>query len=210
MKTFNDLKNEELLELTEEDIDRYIDIQMVEKGLPLELSELVEPEPIERFTDEVFCKIENMDSTWFRPEIANKILEIIRSNNVYHRGWGEGRPKLLKSNDSYNYPVIQQQGFESIERIEKEATKRKMREDAFEAYKERREHNDSVLTNRGEIRENLLTQINIARQEKYNVDAKKEAWNKFLELSDGDRKIAKNFFVDVYSASEFDDIFGDD
>ena len=206
MKPFNTLTNEELCNITEEQLTTYVDYAMAEAGHPIELEELERPESISVEPDLEYISLDFRDIL-LDVDAGRQIQDIIQNSVVRKKSYN-GVIQIVKP-DGYEYPEFKIARLESDELKAKKAAANKLLTLEWEDYNKRQELNSDALSYRQEILDDLYKQISSARSEAYDKKTKMDAWDKYLSLANNDRTIAKNFFVERYSVSEYDELFED-
>lgn len=205
MKPFSTLTNEELLALTEEQIKDYVEYALAEAGLPIELESLEQPEPLTVEPDSHLTKVEIRDLALL-PEVATQIQDILKNTVVYSIDYN-GKLSSARKESDYDYPKFSSYRYESDKlKAEKEASRRLLKLQ-WEEYNKREEENREAMSLREEKLNEIFEHIQSVRNADYEKRTKLSAWEKYLKLANNDRVIAKNFFVERYSQTEYDSLF---
>lgn len=200
MKPFNTLKTNELANLTDDEVQEYIDYKCAENGVSLAIAEPVRPIMPEKKYDLNLVEIESMT---VEPDIGKKIQEVIENARFYNKYWGNDYYKLLDSSNKPDIKYItgQSKGQHELEKIEHAAE-----QNALKNYEKMMEDYNVAIEGRNEI----IDEINSAKRDAfYKVDTFNRQWvewERYLKLASNDRDTAKRFFCDRYNVTTFDEM----
>ncbi len=197
MQRIEELTQEELVALSEDEIQRFIEIKVADAGV------MPTPLPV---------------------EITVESAGIIASERVYevagvllrnkHDAEKVAVMEILKTaydwNISYTYKWLEQQTEnaikevfyykqEDIVRVKKVLVDSKAKKDAYKTQKD--EYNE-FLKKTGEMRANVWGVVNEAKSLQREIDLAKKTYEKHLDLADQDKQVAGKFFRDAYKGRE--------
>lgn len=208
MKPFNTLTNKELIDLTEEQINAYVEYSLAEQGLPVTLESLPKPKPLTVEPDSEFIQLKDFDIL-IDKEISDEIMWLLANTTIYKKDY-KGNIKPLDKQDAYDYPKTLVYRFESDKLKAEKAAKDRLLKLEWEEYNKREDEIRDALGYKEEKLEVIFKQIQSVRNEEYNKRTKMDTWNKYLKLANNDKAIAKNFFVQYYSESDYNELFSED
>jgi hypothetical protein len=209
MKPFNTLTNQELADLTDDQIKEYLDYACAEEGLPLDVSEPVAPEPMHHETNLLLTEI---PAVIVDRDVGNEIMAILDSTVQYGREYdtvliqGQSNTYKVLNSGSYNYASGKFLfGITEERAAQTEAQSYSLRKQ-WEEYHDQKAVYDHAIESRTEKIKALYDQISSARALLANKERMLAEWGKYLTLADNDRGVAERFFVERYSQRDFTDV----
>ena len=198
MKRVDSLMHEELIVLTEQDIERFIDIEIAHIGImPIACPVVPNLETEGIIASEVAYEV---GSILFKNEadaIAVANMETFNSEYDYHAG-------------GYDYkwlnPIVDRTVTKRIfykqtdiarikEILQRNKTKR-------EEYETRKREYDKFLGETGKIRDSIYKTYHAALAFQREIDDAKAVLEKYRGLANGDQEVAISFFKNTYKARE--------
>jgi len=194
MKRYNDLKHEELVVLTEEDIERFIDIEIAYNGImpvscpevPSLAQEGIVATEIAFEVHEILCKTEE-------DAIAISRMEVFRTDYDYNAGGYDYKWLSPILDPSITKKTFYKQS--DIVRIKDVLAKNKEKKSEYEKKKEAY---DKYLKATGQIRSDVYAVYREAIDLQRDFDAAKLIHKKYLELANQDSVVAMGFFKNTY------------
>lgn len=197
MKRLEDYADEELLNMTEEQVEDLIDLECVHEGvrllpeLPVKPTEKPPEEDFEFFEIEPLQLVDRKDATL----IAETVADMDRVESKYESGPSYTR---IVTGSKKEEPSIQKKTKFSEKYLnEVKATKQRIDERNKE-YKGLKDEYDTVSEARSSIITNVLDKIKEARQAGKRLLALRDESHRYLKLSMGDKEIAQRFMSDAY------------
>lgn len=208
MKPFNTLTNQELINLTDEQINQYVEYSLAEQGLPVTLESLPRPEPLSVEPDSELIQLKDFDIL-IDKETSEQIMLLLDNAIIYTKDY-KGNIKPLDKQDAYDYPKTLVCRFESDKLKSEKAAKNRLLKLEWDEYNKRENEIRDALGYREEKLEEIFRKISSVRNDEYNKRTKMDTWNKYLKLANNDKAIAKNFFVQYYSETDYNELFCED
>lgn len=203
MKEFNELTHEELISLTNQEIQKYIDLKIAEEGIKFV------PEP--DYKDIEIPKFNDPDSQpiykvrynvgFFNEKDATTYISLMKEavcvnekdlhGEKYHvyseiDGWEKGRGQVEIVKASSNHKLKEYEEANALILEEKE----RLKNDVVEY--------NNFLSATKEIRSSINEKIQEAIKFQKRIDLAKQAWERYVKLADGNDKIASRFFNNAY------------
>ncbi len=197
MKKLDEMTREEIVALTEEEIQRIINYAYAEAGAPLPTNRPVEPKITPIQPDRTVYSIETI---YFADrDEATKVADFMKKMTLVD---------LRYFNDpSYDRKVVKREEREvSVSSISAysegyyaQIKETKETNDALtRKYKEELDEYNRTASIRDEARREIWEKIHEARRHQSRIDNARSRFEEYLELADGDRKIALNFLSKAY------------
>lgn len=193
MKRFSDLEHAEILALSEEDIKKYIEIEVAFAGImPVPLPKKTTLEDVNIKKSDQYFQVHGILFKTEKDAAAFAEMEVYQENYdwsissdyrfaVRRDNCAVVAVSLYEKADIYRLKSVLQDNKRKKEETEKE-------ERAFDKY------NEAVSS----IRNSIWGLVAEAKDKQREIDSAQEAYNKYLELSEGNEEIAKNFFRNAY------------
>lgn len=201
MKQFEDLTTDELVALTDKEINTYVDYQCAVEGIKLLPAhpgkEPEKPQPKQLETMSYVLGIYTKDT-----QLASNLMKLINKSEIYKKeGYSsDGNirfERLTPDGDSYYYPKIQTESAMSKDEyirlkgeIDEWRKKVTIWRDANSEYKKIKEQ-------RQDIQEEITNTIDQARSDVTKAENLLLKYNRYLDLAGGDEVIAKKFLEDA-------------
>lgn len=214
MKTINEMSEQEILSLTDDQLQTLIKIRMAEEGIKI-LNEPMNPEylPIAE-ANEVAYKVKGFDFVFIDKEVAAQASEMILGLKQSMRDEAYGKHynlKYLTTSGSYKsiegVGEIQPQKFYS----------RKLTleiEDAYSANENLKKQYDEALKEYSEnygnaayIREEIYGRYREVADKQYRMESMKSKYHEYLSLAENDSSIAMKFLKKAYHIDEETEAF---
>ena len=209
MKRISELTEVEILVLTDEQVQKYIDYECALEGVPmLPPSPGPEPAKVTASPDATLYKVAGQNT--LSSDHATRILDACNSGQLIETNNARNdyqtiyvSPMLDKD---YNRPKIETSQVHSQEQWD-------TIKDNFTNYADRKSewdvHNklyQSALKERREISDSVYAITADARKHSYDRDNLRNEFAKYLELAEGNRKVALNFLTKVKDLADFPDL----
>lgn len=201
MTPLNQLSDAEILDLTEEQIDKYVELECAEKGVPLPMTQLPEkPEPLIFKPD---LKLMEFSAFTVTQELGEQIQALLIQNGMYLRPYGKDYHYRI-GHDNYEFQTprvihAQSQGA-SLANEDKNINLNEQWRVYNDAKDEQENRSDQVR----EIRKEVINYISGERQRIFTQESLVEDWKRYLALAEHNQDIAKNFFVKAYGQDSFE------
>lgn len=192
MKRIDEMTREEILALTDGQVNVMIDYECALEGKPLLPPQPVEPPKVTDYSpDTTAYQVAGIVTT--DADHAARILEAILSGTQYDTAYISGpsyekrlTPKTSKPNIE-SFPVYSIEYWDSIKNKVHEA------ESAQEQYKAQRKEYTDAVNARADITSRIWEFISNARDEQYRRERLRNEFGRYLELAEGNRQVAMNF-----------------
>lgn len=197
MKQYTDLTHEELIVLTENDIERLIDIELAHDGIMP-----VACPTVPSLDDEGIIKSEtvfDIGGLLLKNEedaIAVSRMEQFKSEYDYNIGY-----EYRWLNPITERTIIKEYYYrqEDVVRIKEALQRNKIKKDGYESQKQKY---DEFLKKTGQIRNRVYDIWNSARNFQREIDDANAVLVKYRDLADDDETMAVNFFKNTYKSRE--------
>lgn len=195
MKRYTDLTTEELSELTSDEIQRFIDIEVAHAGIQI----VSKPLPLEA----TFPKLESNVTAYSVKGVVVKTMEdaqVIQNLTIYSEKyeWPNYTHKFLKEVTESDISIKQ---FYTQEQVKQVATQAEAYKKAEEAYKEANKVYCEYQQQIDSFKTEVMDAISEARNVMYRRQQAQAAYDRYLDLADGSKEIAKKFFLDAFRGS---------
>lgn len=197
MKKLDEMTREEIVALTEEEIQRIINYAYAEAGAPLPTNRPVEPKITPIQPDRTVYSIETI---YFADrDEATKVADFMKKMTLVDIRYFNG--------PSYDKRAVKREGQEisvhsvpvySEEYYAKIKDTKKTNDDLTAKYKEDLDEYNKTSGIREEIRDEIMEKIHDAQRHQTRIDNARSRFEEYLELADGNRKIALNFLSKAY------------
>ena len=196
MKPFDKLTHEELINLTHEQIEKYIALRCAERGIPLLPTVPKMPEKPDTAPDIVVYEVGPF--AVLDIETAIRIADFFKGIQLYDITYVSGpryEKKAVPTEMKFEVSprqVYSEEYWNSIKGLAE------AHETMVKEYNEAKEYYSDIYAQRREVREEIYSVVN----EALNREAVKQdvihKFNTYVELADGNRAIACNFFRNAY------------
>lgn len=200
MRRIDDYKNEELVALTDEEINMIIDLECAFEGVPMLPPEPkpLEDTPLEK--TEVGYKIDDMESVYFSQEDAEEILKLIMSKPMlvsdYNRNY---EVQFLRQADR-TVPKVSKRLFYNENTAATEENRRLQLKPLKTNYEAAKKVYDEALKGRSGVQELVFEKIREAQSIEATKQRYNTIWDTYINMAKGDITIAADFFVKAYGS----------
>jgi|GEM_PF-4691845 hypothetical protein len=196
MKNFFDLTDEEILNLTEDEIQNYIDLECAMNGIKLT------PEPEKPKKDIPAPDVNVYSIGGFKTLDYNKALalfDLVSNMELvdveYGRDFGY---KFVTELKSYNKPEVSTDKYYTEEFYNQIADDVKKHEDAVKQYEMLMEDFEANQERRNEVADSILEVVYAVRKKESKRLSLEHQFNRYLELAGNDRETALRFLFDAH------------
>lgn len=197
MRAFEDLSNEEILALTDEDIQRYCDLACAQEGAPL-----LPPEPGEKPVKpdhEPDVPVFSAGGEYFlSQEVALGVAEAINAGRPVTWDYAGGWPhKRITGTKEYAEAVAASRFFSAAkwEEVKGEILAHEEAKTRWE--KEKKEYDEAVKA-RSRVTEWIWDKISEVREAERQRERFTSLLTRYLDLADGDEVVARKFLFDAH------------
>jgi hypothetical protein len=199
MKPFNTLSQVELATLSEEEINTYVDYSCAEKGVPLVFTVIEEPESLKSESD---ITLMSFSEFVVDEETGKKIAQILADNNQYKKEYNQNHYEITTADYYTVKPKLVRT--KSPQLVAQEAVEHAKLTREWKAYNEANDIQTQAMEDRQKIINELYDAIYSARSFINNKTSLIAAFDKYMSMANHDRDIAKRFFENAYSASQYE------
>jgi predicted SnoaL-like aldol condensation-catalyzing enzyme len=202
LKPFQNLTDEEILELTDETIQAYKDLACAEAGVPFVPPVPKKPDAKDVLPDLKVCEFPN--NFVVSPEDAAKIIKFIKENQIqvlqttYCSGPGYNR-KVFISNTDFQF---EDQKIFSVEHWDKFGKAKTQYDTLTAEYEKAKEEREKILDKRETETGYIDERINEIYQNQCNKERYTSYFNQYLEMAQGNKTVAMNFLRRSYPGIE--------
>lgn len=203
MKRIYDMEKEEILALTQEYIEKLIDYECALKGVPLLPPRPLEPDKVNIEPDITAYEIAGL--CLLTAEEAGRILEAINTCSIYTSTYVPGAncyDKKLIPVDAYTKPKIETKRFYSMEYWDKVKSQKEAYASTKRIYDEDKKKYDEAYSKRSETASCVWEFIDAVREENRVKDYLTAEFNRYLELTDGNKTIAMRFLKKAHNVDD--------
>lgn len=206
MKRLTAYTRAELAELTEDEIQKLIDLECASEGIallppkPEKTPELELPEPDLKAYVVAGIIVSDMKH-------ASRLLETITSGTIFKSDYsGDYNRKYLKplKQADYNYPKIEQESYYSPELYDELKRREKAHKEQYGAWKQLEKQYDEALEARQSIASEVFKAINEARDYYFEIERIRSQFERYLVLAENNRQIAMNFLEKVANLEPYE------
>lgn len=194
MRRYTDLTKKELSELSEEQRNHYIDLEIAFAGIVpvLQPQPFLQREPLLEKKDLVFNIFGDFYVKTLEDVEAISKIQIFTSKYDYYKAGYDY--KFMEETEVSATPTK----FYLKEDIDHQGTALKEYKDKKEAYQTEFKEYESFLKKTQDIRKEFDNAYNAAIKFYASVELARKQYARFLELTEGNKEIARNFFTDCY------------
>jgi hypothetical protein len=202
LKPFQNLTDEEILELTDETIQAYKDLACAEAGVPFVPPIPEKPNAKDISPDLRVCEFP--DNYVVSPDDAVKIVKFINENQIqvfqitYCNGPGYSR-KIFSSDTDFQF---KEQKVFSLEHWGKFGEAKTLYDTLMAEYEKAKTEHQKIIDKRESETESIETRIGQVYQDKYTKERYTGYFNQYLELAQGNRQVAMAFLRKSYPGIE--------
>lgn len=206
MKRIKDLTRDELVALTDDQIQRYIDIECAEDGVALLPPAPTEPDVAAPEPD-IECW--SIPSVIFRERAdALKVIDLITGlSRVMQENLGGWRyhynymtPRTPTDDDRID---PKRERMWSPKRFDESRNAVDAANEAKEEYRKKKDAFDRALSMRAEVAKRVREKVDGAHAEVWEEDNVRREFNRYVEIADGDKTTALRFFKNAHK--QYDD-----
>jgi hypothetical protein len=203
MEKFDDLSNLDLIDLSDDDVNRWIDLTCAQEGLPL-LPAHPGPEPeLETVPKtEVVLQLNIPYDVYFNLSDLDKLEKIISSLNGLARSTSTG-VKGTYNEPKYLVPTDQalstgRESFYTKDEAHKVYDLKKASQDYLDQYTAMKTAYDTAKDERQDTVDRIHEAVQLANEDYAAYLALSKSWDKYLDLADNDYATADKFFLSRY------------
>ncbi len=211
MKRLKELSREELVNLTEEEVNELIDLECMYEGKPL-IVEKPKYLDIPELPEKDIAYYEVAGYVFTDKEDAIAIKEFIENSNsrvkLDYSGSNYDNKYVKKINDSdYEKPVTIKSGVAySVEQYKKILDILNKIKEVKEINNDRKSEYDEIISQRSDVVNACYSAIGKASAELYEINLAINAFEKYLKLSGGNEEVATNFFKESTYGKLYDEV----
>lgn len=198
MKRIFDLSKAELVALTTEEVNRYIDVECAIESIPLLPAKPVEPSIVKPSPDTTIYTIG--DFNFLDVSQAQAVVDLIQTLDPYATEYVGtstfGYALTIKEKDKSHLAIgsssvyAQDYWNEVKDQVAAHAKSKKEYDDAQSEYK-------SIEKERKEIEDRVWERVNDAQAEASRIKSLKEKFERYIDLADGDKHMAWKFLTNA-------------
>jgi len=204
MKRFIDLTDQELIALTEESIQYYIDLACAEQGVPLRPQP---PEPLSPAPEVPNVIMYGFGSLWFETQqAALDVLNTMAMHQLYaDHGYGLTTRFEPVNLGTYLYPTISTRTQPLQEDYERYAADIQQYSILKEAWDKATQEYTRAKDVYDKTAYPILSKISNAKQRQQDLSNMCSIFEKYLTLANNDKSVAWNFFINAYPNDAYDE-----
>ena len=203
MKRYDEMTNEELYDLSEEQISILIDYECALEGIPLLPEKPIVPEVKNFEPDTEIYEVKGMLFT--NREEALSVLSLLLTSNMVDYSYSNNSKRIIPLID-YKKPELKMEKYFSTEMYALIQEEKDSYDRILKQYQERQKNYDEAYKLRIDIVKNITEAISCAQEEQYKKQKYTGEYKRYLKLSDNNKDIALNFLRNAHY--EIDDIDG--
>ena len=203
MKRYDEMTNEELYDLTEEQISILIDYECALEGIPLLPEKPIAPESRDFKPDTDIYEVKGMLFT--NKEEAISVLGLLLNSNMVNYSYSNGFKRIIPLDDYYK-PELKMEKYFSTEMYALIQEEKDSYDRILKQYQERQKDYDEAYKLRINIVKDITEAISCAQEEQYKKQKYTGEYKRYLKLSDNNKDIALNFLRNAHT--DIDDIDG--
>jgi len=211
MKKIGELTEQEILKLSDADVDKMVKLEMAEQGIkilsePKEPTYNKEPDKAIRGYKPVGCEFYLKDAT-----AAEKISKIIGDNKdkIYRSEYYDNAytKKLLKQGDYYSYGTITEDLFYKETELRDYDEAINKNKEIKEKYNTLLKEYNSSFEHSKRIRSDIWEQVLVVREKYEHLEELTARYREYLEIAEGNKEIAMKFLKKAYSPSGEEELY---
>ncbi len=203
MKRYNEMTNEELNNLTDEQISILIDYECALEGIPL-----LPENPTTPATKDFQADIEVYEvkgNIFTNKEEALAVLGLLLSSNLVSSSYNNGSKRIVPL-ESYYKPELKIEKYFSEEMYVSIQEEKANYDRITKQYQDRKKEYDEAYKLRISIVKDITENIGYAQEQEHKKQKYTNEYKRYLKLSDNNKYIALNFLRNAHD--EIDDIDG--
>ncbi len=193
MKTIDEMNHEEILALTDGQVNVLIDYECALEGKPLLPPMPVAPQKVEIEPDILVYEVGGVTTTC--PDHAAKILAAIETGDQWETEYvsGYSGTRRLRPTDYYHKAKIETRKVFSVEKWDEMKNAINQYEATKKSYEEAKKEYDDAANDRVQISERIWNTVSHFRNEEFRRRHLRNEFSRYLELAEGNHTIAMNF-----------------
>lgn len=200
MKIFDSLTEQELVALTDEQIQRYIDYACAENGVPL-LPSMVQPPPVVNFEADVKIYTVGHHLHFATMEEATRVADAIQANNPIELDYlstPSGAPSHAVSRRRSTSESVTVQDAFSAERAAALKDDMAGAQKAEAVYQAAKKEYDRAVNERESYADDIRGKVADAWETHNRRESRRRDFERYLQLADGNREIAARFLANAH------------
>lgn len=190
----NQLTEHEKTELTDEQVQFYIDLECATQGIQLLPDEPIAPNKPKIPFDLNYVTVGDISIT---SKAGKDIFDLIRNSTVYKKDYGSDEVKEIDSKD-YNYPKLTEEQGISSKTYQKHKEELQEYNRLLNIYNTKYLEYTTIYEQRKTAQDFIYNELQNARDFINTKVYLNNRWERYLELADGDSDIAKKFMLHAY------------
>lgn len=213
MQRLNELTERELVALTQEELDRFVDYECALAGVPL-LPKAPGPKPVSQLPPADLKVYEVGGMLTLDSDHAARILEAMTSAPMFretYKGsdYNTKYAKSISQDDEYYMPSVKPRMIYSEGLYDTLASRIAEHKSQHNAWSKVNDEYSKALKAREATRDACYELVNDAKARVQYKEALREHFAKYLSLAEGNRGIALNFLQKTYDLSDFPDLLAE-
>jgi hypothetical protein len=201
MKLFDDLTTAELAALSEQEIERYVDLACAEAGVALLPEVPIAPDPVDRTKPD--REVYRVDGTFFVHRAhAEQVASLATSFSRYRPNYAGNDYSTMKVQPDPDPVEVRVQLCFSEEFYNTRAAAIEAHDEAHRSYVAGRRTYDDIVQKRLDIRRPMQARISHARNRTYKCTRLRAEHERYLDLAEGNRRVAARFLAAAYADAE--------
>lgn len=195
MKRYTDLTKDELADLTDEDLQRYIDIEIAYAGI----TPVIEPVPVPDFDPGIKPKVKAYEVCGIVVKDIKDAQTIagMKTYSADYDYYGSGSNYKYLT-ERYNRDEIKTIYFYEKDDVTRIKAQLKDRKDTVDHYNEMKGDWDKYQEKTSSCRSEVMTAYREAVHYQRRVEHGKQQYERYLKLAEGETSIANRFFSDAF------------
>ena len=200
MKEFENLTDEEIMELSDQDIERLIDYRCAKKGIPFLWKKPTEPTGLDVLDKDAEIYKLSVDYLFFLDIAeAQAVLELLLKSKIVKV---EYQGTVYKEIDNWSTPRIQKQSIYSPEHYAKATNEHRDLNEVKKRYDKDLAGWNTTKESRVEVIDEVLgkiEEVDVLRDKKGRF---KEDFKKYVKMAKGDKEEAFKFLIKAYPEAD--------
>lgn len=204
MQRIFDLSNSEILNLTDEHVQKYIDVECLLQGVPLVPTEApVEPKVPKPEPDTLIYSVGGVE---FYDEVqAAQVLNILRRSDLASKKYQSAHGETFYSVEplgEYSHPTLKSEKVFSPEYWEEVQKQAEEYGRSMVQYRDAKKAYDTAKNNVREIEKDVWIYVSQIRADHAERQRLIREFDRYVHLADGDRVTAWKFFSEAHADAE--------
>jgi hypothetical protein len=217
LKRFEELSEKEIKDLTENDIEKLINLECAQEGIKLlEMPEKPLKPKVDADREMFVVALNSSDSErmiFDNMNDAKEVMELLMSKNMYHDSydWEAGYSSKYIENEPMDKENIQikRKMFISENSFKERKNQLIEYQKKFKEYEERESEYIKIKKQRDKIVEKIETKIEGIKEKERIKNNMLKRYSEYLELANNNGEIAKRFLTKAYGESYIEEILGE-